>query len=90
MWLNLMLLKHDKDNNKNKKSAVHLQPWYHPILGASVVTTLIRAINNNWITIFPGLTANSICKHLPKSIQTTIGHLHKVRKILLNNKSNNG
>ena len=31
---------------------------------------------------FPELTANGICKHLPKSIHTTMGHLHKVRKNL--------
>ena len=47
-----------------------------------MVTTLIRAINNNWLTSFPCLSADGIRKHLPKSIQTTMGHLHKVRKNL--------
>ena len=41
---------------------------------------MIRAINNNWVTLFPRLTADGIPKNLPKTIQTTIGHLHKVRK----------
>ena len=45
-----------------------------------MVSTLIRAINNNWLTSFPGLTADGIRKHLPKSIQTTMGYMHKVRQ----------
>ena len=50
-----------------QKSAAHLQAFHHASLGAPVVTTLIRAINKNWLTSFPGLTANGIRKHLPKS-----------------------
>ena len=49
-------------------------------MGALVVTTFIHAININWLTSFPGLTADGIRKHLPKSIQTTMGHMHKVRQ----------
>ena len=60
--------------------SAHLQAFHHASLGAPVVTTLIRAINNNWLTSFPGLTADGIRKHLPKSIQTTMGHMHKVRQ----------
>ena len=75
-------LKHTANSAYQQNSASHLQAWHHTILGALVVTTLIRAINNNWLTSFPGLTATGIRKHLPKSIQTTMGHLHKVRKNL--------
>ena len=32
--------------------------------------------------IISGLLSNGIRKHLPKSIPTTMGHLHKVRKNL--------
>ena len=56
-------------------------------MGAPAVTTLIRAINNNWLTSFPGLTANGIRKHLPKSIQTTMGHMHKVRQNIRSTKA---
>ena len=45
-----------------------------------MVATLIRAINKNRLTSFPGLTVDGIRKHLPKTIQTTIGHMHKVRQ----------
>lgn len=43
--------------------------YLHACLGAPTVTTLIDAINNNRLTTFPGLTANEVRKHLPKSIQ---------------------
>ena len=75
-------LKHTANSAYQQKSASHLQAWHHATLGAPVVTTLIKAIDKNWLTSFPGLTSNGIRKHLPKSIQTTMGHLHKVRKNL--------
>ena len=75
-------LKHTANSAYQQKSASHLQAWHHATLGAPVVTTLIKAIDINQLTSFPGLTSNGIRKHLPKSIQTTMGHLHKVRKNL--------
>ncbi|OEU17012.1 hypothetical protein FRACYDRAFT_239613 [Fragilariopsis cylindrus CCMP1102] len=75
-------LKHTANSAYQQKSASHLQAWHHATLGAPVVTTLIKAIDKNWLTSFPGLTSHGIRKHLPKSIQTTMGHLHKVRKNL--------
>ena len=61
-------LKHTANSAYRQQSAAKLQAWHHATLGAPVVTTLIRAINNNWLTIFPGLTANGVQKHLPKSV----------------------
>ena len=78
----MIQLKHTANSAYQQKSASHLQAWHHTILGAPVVTTLIRAINKNWLISFPGLTANGISKHLPKSIQIIMGYLHKVRKNL--------
>ena len=76
----MIQLKHTANSAYQQKSAAQLQAWHHATLGAPVVTTLIKAIDKNWLTSFPGLTSNGIRKHLPKSIQTTMGHLHKVRK----------
>ena len=39
-----------------------------------------HAISNNWFCTFSGLTADSVHWHLPKSLQTTMGHMHKVRQ----------
>ena len=75
-------LKHTANSAYQQKSASQLQAWHHATLGAPVVTTLIKAIDKNWLTTFPGLSSNGIRKHLPKSIQTTMGHMHKVRKNL--------
>ena len=76
----IIQLKHTANSVYQQKSASHLQAWHHATLGAPVVTKLIKAIDKNWLTSFPGLSSNGIRKHLPKSIQTTMGHLHKVRK----------
>ena len=75
-------LKHTANSMYQQNSASHLQAWHHATLGVLIVTTLIRAINNNWLTSFPGLTVTGIRKHLPTSIQRSMGHLHKVRKNL--------
>ena len=75
-------LKHTANCAYQQKSASHLQAWHHTTLGVLVVTTLIKAIDKNWLTLFPELTSNGIRKHLTKSIQTTMEHLHKVRKNL--------
>ena len=73
-------LKHTANSAYQQKSVSHLQAWHHATLGAPVVTTLIKAIDKNWLTLFPGLSSNGVIKHLPKSIQTTMVHLHKVRE----------
>ena len=78
----IIQLKHTANSAYQQKSASQLQAWHHATLGAPVVTTLIKAIDKNWLTTFLGLSSNGIRKHLPKSIQTTMGHLHKVRKNL--------
>ena len=73
-------VQHTANSAYRKKSASRLQVFHHASLGTPVVTTLIRAINNNWLTSFPGLTATGIWKYLPKSTQTTLRHMHKVRQ----------
>ena len=63
-----------------QRTTAELMSFHHATLGAPVVKTLVRAINNNWLSTFPGLTADAVKNHLPKSIQTTMGHLHRVRQ----------
>ena len=43
-------------------------------------STWIKAVNNNFFTTWPGLTAQHIQKHLPKSPATTKGHLDQTRQ----------
>ena len=82
----MVQLKHAVNIAYQQKSVSHLQIWHHATLRAPVIITLIRAINKIWLTSFPGLTATGVQKHLPKSIQTTMGHLHKSKEESSTNK----
>ena len=64
----ILQLQYTADSVYQQKPVSHLQAFYYALLGAPLVTTLIRAINNNWLTSFPGLTAAGVRKHLPRSI----------------------
>ena len=54
--------------------------YLHACMGAPVVKTYINGIKNNWLTTFLGLTIESLKWHLPKTIQITMGHMHRVRQ----------
>ena len=62
------------------RTAAEMTAFQHATLCAPTVKTLINAINNKWLTTFPCLTAQNVRRHLPKSIQTTMGHLHRMRQ----------
>ena len=62
------------------KTAAHLQQYHHSIIGAFPVETYLEAIKTGWLSLFPGLSVDAVRKHLPKSAQTVIGHLHMIRK----------
>ena len=52
--------------------------YLHACMGAPVVKPYINAIKNNWLTTFPGLTVEAVKRHLPKTIQTTMGHMLQI------------
>ena len=54
--------------------------YLHACMNAPVIKTYINAIKIGWLTKFPGLTVKAVQQHLPKSIQTTMGHLHRVQQ----------
>jgi hypothetical protein len=54
--------------------------YLNAAIGSFPVETLCNAIDNDWLTSFPGLTSKAIRKHLPKAISTTMGHMHMTRK----------
>ena len=49
-------------------------------MGAPPVKTYSTAIQKGWLSMSPGLIAEAVWKHLPKLVQTSMGHLHMVRK----------
>jgi hypothetical protein len=57
-----------------------LMAYLNATIGSLPVKTLCNAIDNDWLTSFPGLTSSAIRKHLPKAISTTMGHMHMIRK----------
>lgn len=54
--------------------------FLHATCFSPATSTLIKAIENNHFTTWPGLTTNNVKKHLTKSIATTKGHLDQERK----------
>ena len=49
-------------------------------MGAFLVKTYLEAIKEGWLSSFTGLSVEAVRKHLPKSAQTVMGHLHMIRK----------
>ena len=54
--------------------------WYHQVLCSPPKTTLLKAIKNNQLKTFPGLTYELINKHLPESTATYKGHMVRRRQ----------
>ena len=57
-----------------------LAQYLHQCLFSPTPATLIKAIKNDQLLSFPGLTADLITKHLPPSTATAKGHMHQSRQ----------
>jgi len=66
-----------------------LAQYYHQCLLSPPKATLLRAINNQPLTTFPGLTYDLISKHLPPSTATDKGHMKRRRQNIRSTRSNN-
>ena len=60
-----------------QQNEAELAAWHHATLGAPQERTLLSAIKKGFLTTFPGLTETTL-KHLPKSEQTTMGHMKEI------------
>ena len=49
--------------------------YLHRVVGSPVPSTCIKAIDKGNYATWPGLTYQLVCKHLPKSVYTTKGHM---------------
>ena len=67
-------------NIYQQKLSAHLMEYLYACMGAPVVKTYINVIKYNWLSTFPGLTVELVKWHLPKTIQTTMGHMHWLRQ----------
>ena len=57
-----------------------LVTYYHAAAGYPVKATWIRAIKRGHYIGWPGLTAERVLKHLRPKMETTMGHMHKVKQ----------
>jgi hypothetical protein len=78
--LPLVPLVHAANSAYHQPTIAKLMAFLNATLGSLPVKTLCNAIDNIWLTSFPGLTSSAIRKHLPKSISTSMGHMHMIRK----------
>ena len=68
------------NNAFSKATKIDLAIYYHRSAFCPVTSTFITAINNGNLSTWPGLTAELIAKHLPKSLATEKGHAKLARK----------
>jgi hypothetical protein len=73
-------LVHAANSAYHQPTIAKLMAFLNAIIGSLPVKTLCNAIDNDWLTSFPGLISSAIRKHLPKSISTAMGHMHMIRK----------
>jgi hypothetical protein len=70
---------HAANSAYHQPTIAKLMAYLNATIGSLPVKPLCNAIDNDWLTSFPGLTSKAIKKHLPKSISTTMGHMHMIR-----------
>ena len=68
------------NNIHHTNTQSELVTYLHQCLFSPTKSKLIKAIKNNRLLRFPGLTENGVNKHLPISTATIKGHLHRERK----------
>jgi hypothetical protein len=73
------LVVHATNSAYHQQTIAKLMAYLNATIGSLPVKKLCNAINNDWLTYFPGLTSSAIRKHLPKSISTTMCHMHMIR-----------
>jgi hypothetical protein len=71
---------HAANSAYHQPTIAKLMTYFNATIGSLPVKTLCHAIDNDWLTSLPGLTSKAIKNHLRKSISTTMGHMHMIRK----------
>ena len=65
---------------RGDKKAHDLMTYLHTACFSPSKSTFIKAIQNNFLLSWPGLTTNLIKKHLPPSIHKELGHIKAERQ----------
>jgi len=64
-----------------------LAKYYHAACFSPVKSTWLKAIKQGFFKSWPGLTEELITKHLPASMNTSLGHMHQTRQGLRSTKT---
>ena len=70
-----------------KNTHSNLTNFLHAAYFSPVISTIIYAVKNNYVTTWPGLTQKLITKYLSKNIATAKGHINQEQKILQSTKN---
>jgi hypothetical protein len=60
--------------------------YAHATLFSPALSTLENALDNNFLTNFPGLTVDTLNRHTPTSISMDNGHMDQIRQNLRSTK----
>jgi hypothetical protein len=74
--------RHQANSAYEQKTKVQLIDFLHRACFSPTMSTWTQAIEKNFFTTWPGLTAEAVRKYLPKSLATAKGHLKTTRKNL--------
>jgi hypothetical protein len=81
LWhLELPSTEHSANAAIGTATPAELEAFGHAALFSPALSTLEKALNNGFITNFPGLTPATLKKHPPHSIAMVKGHLDQTRK----------
>ena len=72
---------------RKNQPACDLVKYLHAACFSPVKSTWLKAIKNNQFLTWPGLTTTLVNKHLPPTLPTVQGHLHRERKNLQSTKA---
>ena len=73
---------------RKDKTKQELAEYLHASCFSPVVTTFLKAIKNDQLQSWPGLTTELVKNHLPESMATALGHLNQERSNLQSTHSN--
>ena len=65
---------------RDSMSKPELALFYHQCLGSPAITTFLKAIKNNQLDSFPGLTYELISRHLPQTTADVKGRMTRIQK----------
>ena len=86
MHLGPQQLEHVVNKILVQTSKPELYQYLHAELFSPTTASLLKSIIQGFLNTWPGLTGKVIKKHLDKSRNTTMGHLHMRRQGLQSNK----